>query len=326
MNKKWIQMVSVSTVIAATAYLLVALWAGRTEVLAALSVVSTQTLFTVLSLSLVNYGLRFLRWHYYLRKLGSSIPILHDLRIYIGGFALTTTPGKAGELARGLWLSPYGVPLRLSAAAFFAERLQDFIAILLLCCMGLSLFPNGRWMMMVGAGIVVAALIVLFMPTLAATTILWTRTPRGRIAGLFNRIAQILKLTRDCLKPAPLLLGLCLGIAAWFAECWSFSILLRALGYPIPITTACSIYALSMLAGAISFMPGGLGGSEAMMIILLRVCGVPTGVAVSATLLIRAATLWFAVLLGVIALSIRVRIPDQRPIAVRSTLVADGPE
>jgi uncharacterized protein (TIRG00374 family) len=54
-------------------------------------------------------------------------------------------------------------------------------------------------------------------------------------------------------------------------------------------------------------MPGGLGGSEATMVLLLKACGVPLPMAVSATLVIRVATLWFAVLLGIIALSIRFR-------------------
>jgi uncharacterized protein (TIRG00374 family) len=60
-----------------------------------------------------------------------------------------------------------------------------------------------------------------------------------------------------------------------------------------------------MLAGALSFMPGGLGGSEAAMVLLLRMLRVPLSIAVAATLLIRAATLWFAVLLGIIALLAR---------------------
>jgi uncharacterized protein (TIRG00374 family) len=56
-------------------------------------------------------------------------------------------------------------------------------------------------------------------------------------------------------------------------------------------------------------MPGGLGGSEASMIVLLRISGVPLPLAVSATLLIRLATLWFAVLLGILALLVGSKIP-----------------
>jgi len=53
-----------------------------------------------------------------------------------------------------------------------------------------------------------------------------------------------------------------------------------------------------MLAGAVSFMPGGLGGAEAAMTALLVTSNVDMPQAVAATVIIRLATLWFAVLLG----------------------------
>jgi uncharacterized protein (TIRG00374 family) len=144
------------------------------------------------------------------------------------------------------------------------------------------------------------------------------------MAVLVHRMTEILAHTRGCLTPVPLLIGLVIGIAAWSAEGWGFAILLVALGHPLTLATAFSIYAFSMLTGAASFLPGGLGGSEAAMIVLLRLTGVPLGVAVSATLLIRLATLWFAVLLGIIALSIRTKTSSIVPAAVTSSVVTEA--
>jgi uncharacterized protein (TIRG00374 family) len=62
-----------------------------------------------------------------------------------------------------------------------------------------------------------------------------------------------------------------------------------------------------MLVGALSFLPGGLGGTEASMVALLMLNNVAQSQAVAATVLIRLATLWFAVALGVIALSMAER-------------------
>jgi uncharacterized protein (TIRG00374 family) len=69
------------------------------------------------------------------------------------------------------------------------------------------------------------------------------------------------------------------------------------------IQMALFIYAFSMLVGAISFLPGGLGGTEATMVALLMLNKIAQPQAVAATVLIRLATLWFAVALGVIAMS-----------------------
>jgi hypothetical protein len=97
-------------------YLATVLWAGREEVGAALRIVSVGILTAVLALSTLNYGLRFVRWHYYLKTLVSAIRLHQDLRIYLVGFALTMMAGKAGEMARSLWLRPHGVSATTSLA------------------------------------------------------------------------------------------------------------------------------------------------------------------------------------------------------------------
>ena len=59
-----------SVVAAAGGYLVFALWGGWRDVAAALEHVSLPAVALLLSLSLVNYGLRFARWHYYLARFG----------------------------------------------------------------------------------------------------------------------------------------------------------------------------------------------------------------------------------------------------------------
>jgi uncharacterized protein (TIRG00374 family) len=70
------------------------------------------------------------------------------------------------------------------------------------------------------------------------------------------------------------------------------------MGLDVSLPFAFSVYSLSTLAGAISFIPGGLGSSEVVMLGLLTWTGIPEAEAVAATIIIRLATLWFAVALG----------------------------
>jgi uncharacterized protein (TIRG00374 family) len=66
------------------------------------------------------------------------------------------------------------------------------------------------------------------------------------------------------------------------------------------------IYAGTTIAGALSFLPGGLGVTEGTMAMLL-VSGsarLDRSTALDATLLTRFATLWFAVALGLVCLAI----------------------
>jgi uncharacterized protein (TIRG00374 family) len=103
---------------------------------------------------------------------------------------------------------------------------------------------------------------------------------------------------------------------AWFAECLAFFIVILGLGIPASgplLLQATFIYAIASLLGAISFLPGGLGATEGTMAILLtELSGLEKDPAIAATLLARFATLWFAVLLGIVALLLIQRRLDSR--------------
>ena len=73
---------------------------------------------------------------------------------------------------------------------------------------------------------------------------------------------------------------------------------------------ATFVYAAMTVAGALSFLPGGLGVTEAGMLALLgaaRLGDRSRGTAAAATFVTRAATLWFAVALGLPALLLYAR-------------------
>ncbi len=64
-----------SVVLSALGYLGFSLWGGWREVTAAVGQVGLVGILIALSLSLVNYGLRFLRWQAYLGAVGHAVPL-----------------------------------------------------------------------------------------------------------------------------------------------------------------------------------------------------------------------------------------------------------
>ncbi len=56
----------------------------------------------LIALAFASLLVRFYRWQFYLSELGYKVPLGLNLAYYIGGFAFTLTPGKAGELVRSL--------------------------------------------------------------------------------------------------------------------------------------------------------------------------------------------------------------------------------
>lgn len=291
-----------SIVTAAGGYLAFSLWGGWQDVIDAFVHIGLLGTLIALLLSLVNYGLRFIRWQIYLSKLGHRIAWLPSLRIYLSGFALTTTPGKAGEAFRGVLLKQRNVPFPATFAALISERLSDLVAIVLLTLVGLSEYPQARGMVFVGVLGIAIVLACISSRTVLNYAHQWAHARTGKLCKLLTQLVHLLREARRCHTPRLLLLATLISIVSWGAEAVAFYLVLEWLGADISFSFAIFVYAISMLAGALSFLPGGLGGAEAIMISLLVLKGMAMPAAIAATVFIRLATLWFAVLIGLLAL------------------------
>lgn len=294
--------VIVSVVLSALGYLGFTLWGGWHEVSEAVSAVGLLGIAIALCMSLLNYGLRFIRWQMYLGAFGHHLPFRASLKIYLAGFALTTTPGKAGETMRSVLLKRWDVPYPQSFAAFLSERLSDLLAVVMLTLFGLTLYPEARPLILAGAALVLIAFFVLSRRKILER-LSGAFAGHARKAGrLLMHICQVLLEAHRCHRLGMLLVATGLSVLAWGAEALAFYWVLNWMGADVPLLFAVFVYAISMLAGAFSFMPGGLGGAEAVMVTLLVWKGMAPSDAVAATLVIRLATLWFAVAIGAVML------------------------
>jgi uncharacterized protein (TIRG00374 family) len=255
----------------------------------------------ILGLSLINYVLRFWRWEWYLNKLsGTAIPRLRHLSYYVSGFALSTTPGKAGETIRSLYLKQHGIGYSKTISTFFVERFQDLLTIVLMSSAAAILFDGYRVIVVVTGLLVFASLPLLHSQWVLNTLLTLSQRAPDKINKLTQHLVELLNSSAVLLKNKELLVGIALGITAWMAEGVGFWYLLDILGQNVNLLAAISIYGIAVLVGAISFLPGGLGSTEAVMGLLLISMGVPEPIAIAATLICRIATLWFAVFIGLI--------------------------
>jgi len=92
------------------------IWADARSVGRALAGFRWSIALGALGLASLNYLVRFGRWHYYLKVLGLSIPVGHSFLVFLGGFSLTVTPGKLGEVVKALLLrESHGIPAARTA-------------------------------------------------------------------------------------------------------------------------------------------------------------------------------------------------------------------
>jgi len=293
----------ISIIISCGAY---ALWIGFSDpalVWQGLQKIGIPGILLILSLSLVNYGLRFFRYHKMMQRLGDNLPPIASCLYYLCGFALTTTPGKAGESVRYLYLKAHNVPFRHAIAVLLGERLLDLIAVWIIALLGLWTFEELRWVILVAALLCTMVLLVIRQPlthrilsrAMHATSLPWLKRIYEFVLATFGRADHLLEFR-------PLAGGLGIGLLAWSAEALGFVLLVHFLGYDLNPFVLAGIYAAAMLVGALSFLPGGLGGAEATMHLLLTGLAVSSADSVVATLLCRIATLWFAVLIGLLVM------------------------
>jgi len=289
--------------LSAIGYLVFSIWGGWQDVVAAFTRVGLVGIAITLALSLVNYGVRFVRWQKYLALLGHRVYAPESLRIYFAGFGLTILPGKAGETIRSVFLKHHGVTYPESLAAFFSEHFSNLISMMLLVAIGLWVYPPAQPVVVILAVLIVFVLVVLQQTKWlrALETLALNKLPARSGAMAASTISIVLHSGR-CFRLPMLLYGIALGLVAWGAEGVAFYYIMSVLGSDLSLQTALFIYAFSMLVGALSFLPGGLGGAEATMVALLMLNHVAQPQAVAATVLIRLATLWFAVGLGIVAL------------------------
>jgi uncharacterized protein (TIRG00374 family) len=302
-----LSVILVSVAAAMAAYLLFSVWGGWQNVKLGFERVGWAGFGIVLALSLVNYALRFWRWQLYLKALGHRIGAVDSLRVYVAGWALTASPGKAGEALRGLLLLRWRMPMQSSLAAFVSERLSDLTAIVLLALVGVSGSPDLQPIVLFGFACVVAGLALLTHEGILLRLNSSTRRLSGRLGGFVRHAGEMLLQARQCHRRNLLAAATALSLLGWLAEAIGLHLLLTWMGANTSLTFSVFAYSVSMLAGALSFLPGGLGGAEVVMVALLMLNGMTRGDAVAATVLIRLATLWFAVLLGLLALADWVR-------------------
>lgn len=256
----------------------------------------------VLGLSLLNYILRFVRWHLYLRQIGHSVPVPQHLLYYLSGFAFTVSPAKAGEVFRSVYLREHGVSYAQSIGALFVERLLDLLAMVLLAALIIADHAEYRFLLGIVLLVLVGLIVVICQQGLPQ--LLHTRFTdrRSRISSFFLGLAHLLETSRQLLRPAVMAFAAVCGVAAWLAQGFALYFVAHAFDIPIGAAAAVGTYAIAVLAGnAAIVLPGGVGGTEIVMSALLLSYGATLGTAILATLVCSLATLWFAVVVGVLA-------------------------
>lgn len=303
--RHWVRALALFIAAGASLYLGAVVFAGADDSAQALLRLGGWTALVGTAVASTAYLIRFLRWQWLIARTGVWVAPWVNLRIYIAGLALTSSPGKVGETLRSVLLLREGVPVAGSLGAFFADRGADVIGVALLGAVaGLVVAarsPVLEWLSIVLLVVTPLAAYALRAGVLDHSVQRWTkRWPR--LNGWLRTLTSPAIGWAALWTPVAFLGYVGFAIAAYGVQALVFAAYVAALGGDIEPLRCVVIFANAMLLGAASMLPGGLGATEAAMVYQLTQAGMPAADAVAAAIAVRLSTLWFAILLGVLSL------------------------
>jgi uncharacterized membrane protein YbhN (UPF0104 family) len=312
---RFVRRVLVAMLLGVLVYGAFVLYTGLSQIEASLARFHWGSLAIALLLATSNYLIRFVKWQYYLSRLEvRGVGWLDSLLVFLSGFVLTVTPGKVGEVFKSAVLArTHDVPAERTAPIVVAERLTDAIGVIALIVVGSGAFAGGLGWALAGTIAVAVGVGFIVWERPALLVIGWLDGRSGALGRIGPKLRVALRSLKVVAGPAALIWPTLLSIVAWGCEGVALWVLLHGFEAPVPLGVAVFFYSTATLAGALIPVPGGLGVAEAMIQEqLVRLGGVAPGDATAAMILVRFSTLWFAVLVGFLALAaLRFRFPDR---------------
>lgn len=255
---------------------------------AVLRSVRPDVLALMLPVTLAIYVFRALGWWVALRHVGVRIGVFRSIYVMFAGQTLVFVP--TGDLARVALVKQTGASGRDEGTIAGTIAFQELVFLGLL---GLGVLPR------VAIRPDVALLVVVMTLAHAGVfaVILW-RPAYQRAVGVVTRIRPFRRFEPklQSLRPAFMammqpwnLAGvlLCNAVAAVLMFLL-FDLALRAVGVTgLPFTDVTFSYGLAHILSGLSFLPGGIGSQEAILVGLLATQGVPTSAGAAAGLLFR---------------------------------------
>jgi uncharacterized protein (TIRG00374 family) len=243
------------------------------------------------------------------------------MKIFIPGLFLSNlTPAKTGDPVRSILLKKsHGKSISKSLPTIFLERIIDLIIIISISVLGASLLvakistiffwmiltiPIYVFLISFGIFIIISKhrtkKILLKLYSLFSF-IPWIRNLRNKI----DRFSIDLHKSFLKFKSRKILLTTFFyTLAIWVIEGLIFYVVFISLGLQITLISAVIIIPLATLIGVLSFLPGGLGSAEIIMVLFFTALfPLTTPQVTAAALLGRLLSFWTYAIIGAIILS-----------------------
>ncbi|MBL7206841.1 MAG: flippase-like domain-containing protein [Candidatus Aenigmarchaeota archaeon] len=266
--------------------------------------------------------IRTFRWRYLLRHVNVNVSFLKCLKVLVSGiFIANLTPGKTGEPVRSLLLkNETGDSLSVTLPSIFFERVFDILSMIAISLIGLVFITAMIGEIYFWFSIAIGAYVILFLIIIFIASS-ESRTKRfiGWGCSVFSFIPKIREIGNRLDDFSPnfhnsfrtyknfrvTLVAIFYSFIIWILEGIVLYIASLALGLNITLLSAVAIISIATLISVITFLPGGIGSSEIIMVLLISsIFAFSLPEITTAVLLARILAFWMYAFFGIIFMNL----------------------
>jgi len=243
------------------------------------------------------------KWHFLLKNCEIEIPLRKSIAVFFAGVAFEITPGQIGTLIKSQLLkTSFNIPRTKTVPIIAVEKVYDLIGAILASIIGIIILGMDFYLIIIA--ILALAVIFFFMFYRPASEIFFKRITKTKFFSKYvDNMSEFHAITQKSTNVKAATICILLGVTYWFII--SSAAYYTLIAFDINVLdylTVLAIYTTSILLGAISFVPAGIGITEGSIAGLFTLNGIDVSTALILSVMIRVLTLWFSVSVGFIAL------------------------
>jgi len=258
-------------------------------------------LLIVLPIEITSFFIRSIRQKILLDEIDVKISLITNFKIYVAGLSMTVTPGGSGSIIKSHFLKKsFNYSNSKTLPLVFVERFHDFFAVTTI--ISISLLFSFLWQSLI---LVILATIFLIITYSIARNFFLLEKFLFKIKKIkflskfvptleFSESLVILTTWKVTIK------SWLISVISWSLEIVTFYFVFKTFGVDFNFIEAGQIVYTSILVGALSFLPGGIGFTEGSLIALLIERGYELSIVTAIVLMLRITTIWFATIFGFI--------------------------
>lgn len=260
----------------------------------------------ILGLSFASYFMMGIRQKILLKRLGIELEIKESLLLYFSGLSMSVTPGGVGEAIKSYYLKKkYGHSVSKTFPLVFIERFHDLAVVISVIVFTLIFLQISEVIIIVSIIIplIIIAYILVRIKKLFIKTINFFKRIK-KLEKVFDNISKSYDGMYEMLDPKTTIKVWAIGIVSQVFFALSIYSIFLAFDQDFGFIFTTEVVYSSILFGAISLLPGGVGLTEISTVNFLTDKGMEISLATSIVIMTRLATIWFSTIMGLITTKI----------------------